>query len=54
MKIEIEITGRKAIVRSGNFEEEMPKIWLMKQFKLNDLVQYITDKQKVKQSTKNY
>ncbi|MEO0902420.1 MAG: hypothetical protein AAFY00_10505 [Bacteroidota bacterium] len=44
MKIEIEITGQKATVKSGDFQEEMKKTWLVKQFKMNDLIQYIKDK----------
>lgn len=44
MKISIEITGRKAIVESGNYREEMKLTWLLKQFKLNDLYHYLIDK----------
>lgn len=46
MKIEIEINGRTSLVRSEGFKETMKTTWLLKQFKLNDLYQYINDKKK--------
>lgn len=44
MKIEIEIAGNRATVKSDGFEEEMKRTWLLKQFKFNDLYHYIKDK----------
>lgn len=41
MIIKIEINGRKAVINSGNHEEEMKTAFLMKEFKLNDLYQYL-------------
>lgn len=44
MKITITINGRKAIISSGDYQEEMKTVFLMKQFKLNDLYHYLKSK----------
>jgi len=45
MKITIEIIGREAVVICGSHKEVMNKNWLLKQFKLNDLYEYLKQRQ---------